>query len=195
MGTTVMDAEAMVGLFPTLPADVIREVVAQNADQMQVALKHLLLLLDGCNAEDDSAPHWLAVIKSEACTKPLMILLRGLPGSGKSTLAAAISMLANSDINSNECDSEEKRLNVEVVSTDDFFVDSRSGKYVFRSEQLSDAHNWAQAKAKKLMAQKKTDILVIDNTNLQVNGRPYTISLRFIFKIFLRLGRCYRTAR
>ena len=87
---------------------------------------------------------------------PTLVIMRGLPGSGKSTLAA---QLAGPD--------------GLVLSTDDFFVDTRTGTYVFDASRIAEAHAWNIRRAGEAM-QRGHGVVVIDNTNTQRwEARPY----------------------
>jgi predicted kinase len=80
-----------------------------------------------------------------------LIILRGLPGSGKSTFA--------------------KLLGRAVCTADDWFM--RSGKYEWRADLLSEAHDWCMCKCRRFM-KKGVDRIIIANTNINERAmRPY----------------------
>ncbi|XP_064097924.1 LOW QUALITY PROTEIN: uncharacterized protein LOC135209176 [Macrobrachium nipponense] len=78
----------------------------------------------------------------------IVVLMRGLPGSGKSSLAREI-----------------KGCSGVVLSTDDYFIDKK-GRYVYEPSKISEAHSWNKNRARKMLREMKSPI-VIDNTNLQ----------------------------
>lgn len=92
----------------------------------------------------------------------ILILMRGWPGSGKSTAAQKIKnffKLLN--------------YNVKIFSTDDYFINEKTGEYEFNSAFLKRAHQWNQYRTKKAM-EKHTDVIIIDNTNLKLwEMKPY----------------------
>ena len=79
-----------------------------------------------------------------------MFIMRGLPGSGKSTIKSQI---------------VEKYQNAVACSADDYFI-SR-GSYQYNPRQVQMAHEQCQAKA-KVACQSGANVIVIDNTNLQL---------------------------
>ncbi|XP_045149999.1 NEDD4-binding protein 2-like 2 isoform X2 [Echinops telfairi] len=86
----------------------------------------------------------------------LLILLRGLPGSGKTTLSRSLLGESPEGI---------------VFSTDDYFR-CQDG-YSYNANQLGDAHDWNQSRAKEAISQGRSPI-IIDNTNTQAwEMRPY----------------------
>jgi adenylate kinase family enzyme len=76
-------------------------------------------------------------------------IMQGLPGSGKTTKSYELASTTDAV----------------VLSTDDFFVDSETGKYNYNGKLLKDAHQWNQQRA--LDALKSGQSVIIDNTNLQ----------------------------
>ena len=76
---------------------------------------------------------------------PTMFIMRGLPGSGKSTLAKKVA----------------RENHAEIHSADDWFM--RSGKYVFKPEQLAVAHSRCQHYVRTACKAGKN--VVVDNTN------------------------------
>ncbi|XP_023403006.2 NEDD4-binding protein 2-like 2 isoform X2 [Loxodonta africana] len=86
----------------------------------------------------------------------LLILLRGLPGSGKTTLSRILLGQSRDGI---------------VFSTDDYF--RYQDGYRYNVNQLGDAHDWNQNRAKQAMAQGRSPV-IIDNTNTQAwEMKPY----------------------
>lgn len=78
--------------------------------------------------------------------KKVLIIMRGLPGSGKSTRAKSLA------------------TGGEIHSTDNFFM--KGGKYVYRPELISQAHEWNEKAAIAAMIQGVSPV-VIDNTNIK----------------------------
>eukprot|EP01091_Cochliopodium_minus_P009193 TRINITY_DN2202_c0_g1_i1.p1 TRINITY_DN2202_c0_g1~~TRINITY_DN2202_c0_g1_i1.p1 ORF type:complete len:178 (+),score=45.09 TRINITY_DN2202_c0_g1_i1:187-720(+) len=95
-------------------------------------------------------------------------ILRGLPGSGKSHLSKELN----------------EKLSGVTYSTDDFFIDENSGKYIFNPKKITQAHQWNQERTKKAMENGITPILV-DNTNtMKWEAKPYVeFSVQFNYKV------------
>ncbi|XP_006158506.2 NEDD4-binding protein 2-like 2 isoform X1 [Tupaia chinensis] len=86
----------------------------------------------------------------------LLILLRGLPGSGKTTLSRILLGQSRDGI---------------VFSTDDYF--RHQDGYRYNVNQLGDAHDWNQNRAKQAINQGRSPV-IIDNTNTQAwEMKPY----------------------
>nr|XP_010992382.2 NEDD4-binding protein 2-like 2 isoform X2 [Camelus dromedarius] len=86
----------------------------------------------------------------------LLILLRGLPGSGKTTLSRILLGQSRDGI---------------VFSTDDYF--HHQDGYRYNVNQLGDAHDWNQNRAKQAINQGRSPV-IIDNTNTQAwEMKPY----------------------
>eukprot|EP00062_Callorhinchus_milii_P007052 gi/632948218/ref/XP_007889471.1/ PREDICTED: uncharacterized protein LOC103177205 isoform X2 [Callorhinchus milii] len=86
----------------------------------------------------------------------VLIFMRGLPGSGKTTLSQDILAQNPSGV---------------VLTTDDYFL--RDGSYWFNSSLLGEAHEWNQERAKQIMDEGVTPV-IIDNTNIQAwEMKPY----------------------
>uniref|UniRef100_A0A8I5ZLI8 NEDD4 binding protein 2-like 2 n=1 Tax=Rattus norvegicus TaxID=10116 RepID=A0A8I5ZLI8_RAT len=86
----------------------------------------------------------------------LLILLRGLPGSGKTTLSRILLGQSRDGI---------------VFSTDDYF--HHQDGYRYNVNQLGDAHDWNQNRAKQAIDQGRSPV-IIDNTNTQAwEMKPY----------------------
>ncbi|NP_001374154.1 NEDD4-binding protein 2-like 2 isoform 14 [Homo sapiens] len=86
----------------------------------------------------------------------LLILLRGLPGSGKTTLSRILLGQNRDGI---------------VFSTDDYF--HHQDGYRYNVNQLGDAHDWNQNRAKQAIDQGRSPV-IIDNTNIQAwEMKPY----------------------
>ncbi|CAO2630688.1 NEDD4-binding protein 2-like 2 [Lemmus lemmus] len=86
----------------------------------------------------------------------LLILLRGLPGSGKTTLSRILLGQSRDGI---------------VFSTDDYF--HHQDGYRYNVNQLGDAHDWNQSRAKQAIDQGRSPV-IIDNTNTQAwEMKPY----------------------
>ena len=87
--------------------------------------------------------NWYKKSQSETGEK-LLFIARGVPGSGKSSLAKK---LGQGGV---------------ILSTDDFFM--QNGKYNFDPSKLSQAHQWNRDRARKVMSEGISPV-VIDNTN------------------------------
>ncbi|XP_053419371.1 NEDD4-binding protein 2-like 2 isoform X2 [Nycticebus coucang] len=86
----------------------------------------------------------------------ILILLRGLPGSGKTTLSRILLGQSRDGI---------------VFSTDDYF--HHQDGYRYNVNQLGDAHDWNQNRAKQAIDQGRSPV-IIDNTNTQAwEMKPY----------------------
>lgn len=95
----------------------------------------------------------------------VLILMRGLPGSGKSYLAKQI---IDRGIGYPNCSDF-------ILSTDDYFVDQRTGRYVYDRLKLTQAHEWNHQRAYKTMSEGISPV-IIDNTNLQAwEMKPYAM--------------------
>lgn len=91
-----------------------------------------------------------------------LILMQGKPGCGKSTVAEAIEYL----LTDTEPDDGSRRLvgsSVRITS-DKFLYDG--SEYVYTPERQAAAHQTAQKLAYQAMAE-KTELVIIDNTNLK----------------------------
>lgn len=73
----------------------------------------------------------------------LLVLIRGLPGSGKSTLANKLVLAKNH------------------LEADTFHL--KDGKYDFKYENLSNAHDWCRLETERRM-RKGFDPIVVSNT-------------------------------
>ena len=92
-----------------------------------------------------------------------LILVRGIPGSGKSTFAALLSKA--------------------ICCADDYHM--HKGKYVWKAEKISKAHEWCQRKCRRFM-KKGIERIVIANTNTTVRElQPYMdLAKQFNYKFF-----------
>jgi len=79
-----------------------------------------------------------------------LVLMRGLPGSGKSTKAREV---AGED--------------VDIFSTDDFFMNPDTGKYEFDPKFLGKYHSMNVKRTAEAMEQGVTPV-VVDNTNTRL---------------------------
>lgn len=118
-------------------------------------------------------------------TRPLLILMRGLPGSGKSSLAKAIvdtylksnqpandSVDAIQDLSISSTTTKSTPRGI-ILTTDDFFI-TDAGEYHHDSKLLEFAHRWNQGRAVRAMAIQKIPLVIIDNTNVtKWEMRPY----------------------
>lgn len=104
--------------------------------------------------------------------KKQLIILRGISGSGKSTLAKAIL---------------KDNPNGVVFSTDDYFIDKKTGEYKFDPTLLGKAHSWNQRRAAEAM-EKGISPVIIDNTNTQRwEAKPYVeTGLKHGYEIVVR---------
>ena len=73
--------------------------------------------------------------------------MRGLPGSGKSYLANQIAGKTG-----------------QAFSADDYHVNPRTGKYKWKPENVSPAHQWNYNRIKKAIESGMSPV-VVDNTN------------------------------
>ncbi|XP_007954149.1 NEDD4-binding protein 2-like 2 [Orycteropus afer afer] len=111
--------------------------------------------VDVCNGIDVRVNQQCQEAKLQKLQK-LLILLRGLPGSGKTTLSRILLGQSRDGI---------------VFSTDDYF--RHQDGYRYNVNQLGDAHDWNQSRAKQAMAQGRSPV-IIDNTNTQAwEMKPY----------------------
>ena len=94
--------------------------------------------------------------------------MRGLPGSGKSYLSKQKS----------------EELQGISYSTDDFFIDEKSGKYIFNPKKISQAHTWNQERTKNSM-EKGEKCIIIDNTNtMKWEAKPYVeLAVKYGYKV------------
>lgn len=91
-----------------------------------------------------------------------LYLLRGISGSGKSTLAKQIL--------EREIDSG---CTAKIFSTDNYFINSETGEYVFEGAKIGIAHQWNQKSVEEAMEAGMNSIIV-DNTNTQRwEAKPY----------------------
>ncbi|KAL9652653.1 hypothetical protein ABK040_003956 [Willaertia magna] len=109
----------------------------------------------------------------------IMYLLRGISGSGKSTLAQNI---LNENLNNENLNNEDY-----ILSTDDYFINKETNKYIFNPTKLGDAHQWNQNRCKKAM-ERNQQIIIIDNTNTQKwEAKPYVqMAKQFNYKIIIK---------
>lgn len=85
-----------------------------------------------------------------------LVILRGLPGSGKTTLAKFL---------------EEEISGAIAVCADDYF-ETREG-YVFKVEELGNAHAYCQGKVNEMM-EEAVPVIVVHNTSTTMKEmRPY----------------------
>ncbi|XP_040123054.1 NEDD4-binding protein 2-like 2 isoform X6 [Oryx dammah] len=111
--------------------------------------------LDECNGTDRFINQQFEEEKLHKLQK-LLILLRGLPGSGKTTLSRILLGQSRDGI---------------VFSTDDYF--HHQDGYRYNVNQLGDAHDWNQNRAKQAINQGRSPV-IIDNTNTQAwEMKPY----------------------
>ncbi|XP_052024887.1 NEDD4-binding protein 2-like 2 isoform X2 [Apodemus sylvaticus] len=111
--------------------------------------------MDKHNEADRFVNQWFQEEKLNKLQK-LLILLRGLPGSGKTTLSRILLGQSRDGI---------------VFSTDDYF--HHQDGYRYNVNQLGDAHDWNQNRAKQAIDQGRSPV-IIDNTNTQAwEMKPY----------------------
>ncbi|KAL6083931.1 hypothetical protein STEG23_026592 [Scotinomys teguina] len=112
-------------------------------------------LIQEHNGTDRFVSQWFQEEKLDKLQK-LLILLRGLPGSGKTTLSRILLGQSRDGI---------------VFSTDDYF--HHQDGYRYNVNQLGDAHDWNQSRAKQAIDQGRSPV-IIDNTNTQAwEMKPY----------------------
>lgn len=86
----------------------------------------------------------------------ILIILRGAPGSGKSYLGRTIvDRTVNGDYENH------------IFSTDDFFIDRRTKRYVFNKDLIGQAHEFNQNRVKWRSTNGWSPIIV-DNTNIKL---------------------------
>lgn len=100
--------------------------------------------------------------------KPLaLILLRGLPGAGKSTLAGILA--TKEDV---------------VLSIDDFFTDSRTGKYTFDHTRNHLAYKHCEEQVHKAMEEGRPRIFCHNVFSLDWEMEPYfTLAKKFGYQV------------
>jgi predicted kinase len=97
--------------------------------------------------------------------KKILILARGLPGAGKSALAEALGIKA-------------------VCCADDYFI-LPNGKYVWKAEKISKAHEWCQRKCKRFMKKQIERIAVSNTCTTERELTPYLdLARQFGYKVF-----------
>lgn len=89
----------------------------------------------------------------------VLVILKGLPGSGKSYLARMLKQVYKDAV---------------VCSADHYFM--RSGKYQFNPEELTQAHESCQERAKQA-AVSGVSVIAIDNTNIRSWNYKYYLGL------------------
>lgn len=87
---------------------------------------------------------------------PTLYLIRGVPGSGKSTLAKQMLLGGTVDV---------------VCSADDFFTD-QNGNYLFKSDQLKNAHAYCQGKAATFLS-KGLNVAVANTSTTEKEVQVY----------------------
>ncbi len=80
-----------------------------------------------------------------------IFIMRGLPGSGKSVISEVLKKIHE---------------NSAVLSSDDFFVDTKTGEHNFDKERIKEAHEWNFERFKKAIESEIPNI-VIDNSNVK----------------------------
>jgi len=102
----------------------------------------------------------------------LLMVMRGVSGSGKSTRARELM---------NEFMEQNPEALVHVCSADEFFINSKTGKYEFDSKKLPQAHAWCKGRAYAAMSM-GADLVIVDNTNTQKwEYEPY-LEMAYLFK-------------
>lgn len=85
-----------------------------------------------------------------------MVIMRGVPGSGKSYLARKIiDQTMNGDYENH------------IFSSDDFFLNRRTGRYVYNRELIGQAHEFNQSRVAQ-RALSGWSPIIIDNTNVKL---------------------------
>lgn len=78
-------------------------------------------------------------------------IMRGLPGTGKSALADVLRTI---------------HPDSQVLSSDDFFYDPKTGTHTFDKERIKEAHEWNFERYKKAIEANVPNIIV-DNSNVK----------------------------
>lgn len=87
------------------------------------------------------------------------VILRGLPGVGKTTYAH---LLVDAFMGSSY-----------IASTDNFFVDKKTGQYMFDPHRLPEAHQWNQKLFEDAL-KKGISCVIVDNVNSKrAHIQPY----------------------
>lgn len=90
-----------------------------------------------------------------AAMNKIFYLLRGIPGSGKSFLGKQLAGETG-----------------EIFASDDFFINEQ-GKYNWREEDLTTAHNWNYQRVLKALEQGISPV-ILDNTNVTLEEMKFT---------------------
>jgi NEDD4-binding protein 2 len=99
-------------------------------------------------------------------------IMRGVSGSGKSTKSREIVR---------QFEEENPEGKTIICSADGFFIDSRTGKYVFDAKKLGQAHAWCKGQVYAAM-KLGVDLILVDNTNTQKwEYQPY-LDMAYAFK-------------
>ncbi len=78
-------------------------------------------------------------------------IMRGLPGVGKSVIAEILKKIHPDSV---------------VLSSDDFFIDEKTGEHSFDKERIKEAHEWNFERFKKAIEAEVPNI-IIDNSNVK----------------------------
>jgi predicted kinase len=117
-----------------------------------------LALLEAWGGGKEEVP-----LEEEETVPKILYILQGVPGSGKSTIANYIAQAE-----------EDKDRNVVILSTDDWRFDD-DGIYVFDPEENVTYHKSCQRACADAMLN-GTDVVIIDNTNIQEwQAHPYLV--------------------
>jgi predicted kinase len=94
-----------------------------------------------------------------------LIIVRGLPGSGKSTLA--------------------KKFGSRAICTADDYHTDRKGKYNWKPENVSKAHDWCQRKCRRFMGKGIPVVVVANTSTTERELKPYyDLARMFDYKVF-----------
>ena len=97
-----------------------------------------------------------------------LILLRGVPGSGKTTFGHLIA-----------------DTNYDVLSADDYFVNSQTGEYEFDGSQLKEAHINCQIRAEARMSRGDRKVIVANTFTREWEMKAYyDLAERYGYRVY-----------
>jgi len=103
-----------------------------------------------------------------------LYIIRGLPGSGKSTLGESLASFTNHLSNFKPLHDRPKgTYDVHSYAADDWFTDSKTGKYNFNPKELPDAHEDCRARVMGSMMGNVKIICVCNTFSQAWEAEPY----------------------